>query len=134
MNQAPQPIPIATTTIEGSWLAKEVSSRYSLGHISHCYLLRAHLSHFYIAQCANKRFAIRVSLGDWITFDQIRYELTFLHHLKDHDIPTVVPLANKEDEYFFEIFTTDGRRMITVFEWIAGIEVNEHPQQEHLYR
>lgn len=127
-------LPVSMVVFRGTPIGAEIERRYPLGPVHQCYLLRAAINHFYVLRAGDRRFAVRVSLGNWRSEQQTTFEIDFQNHLLRNGIVVPRPVRANDGSYYFQVNSEEGPHTVVVYEWAKEVELLRRPEPEHLRR
>lgn len=119
-NKTTETLPVVCSTLSPVALASLVASRYEIDAIENCQFWHRGLSDVYLVETRSQNYILRVSHTHWRSRHDIDFELEFLNHLAQHQIPVASPLRSKENKFSVKIKAPEGKRYAALFPYAPG--------------
>lgn len=103
-------------------LQSYVQNCYNLGKDAKCVFLKRGLNDTYLITTETKRFILRVYTPGWRNLDEVISEIDLLKQLNTKAMPVAAPVPNKDNTYYQIIKTSDGIRIVVLFNYAQGVE------------
>ncbi|MEM7125243.1 MAG: phosphotransferase [Chloroflexota bacterium] len=114
--------------IESEIIADIVSSRYTIGKLTNCQLIREGFNHNYLVETNEKKYVLRVYMTDKYYVrdaDDFRFELALLNYLLDQGLSVAQPVTNNEGEWLTTQQLVDKSRHMALFHFAPGVELDK---------
>ena len=121
------PLPTTHSILDAVAVTAEVARHFDLGPSVHGELLTRSMNDVYLIEAGGQKLAARVWRANWRSNSDVTYELVFLEHLADQDLPVVTSLAAEDGSRFFTVMAPEGPRQVALFHWVPGRAVGEAP-------
>lgn len=121
------PLPTTHSILDARAVTAEIARHFGLGSGVHGELLTRGMNDVYLIESGGERLAARVWRANWRSDSDVDYELGFLEHLADHDLPVVTPVAAEDGSRFFSVLAPEGPRQVALFRWAQGRAVGDAP-------
>jgi Ser/Thr protein kinase RdoA (MazF antagonist) len=112
--------PVTESTLSANHIGQFLQNKYDLSEKTECKLFRTGMNHLYMVTDGERRFVFRVYTFNWRTKLEVGEELRLLLHLKQNNLPTTYPLADKTNEFIQEFNSPEGKRYGVLFSFAKG--------------
>jgi Ser/Thr protein kinase RdoA (MazF antagonist) len=127
--------PVTESTLSANHIGQFLQNKYDLSEKTECKLFRTGMNHLYMVTDGEKRFVFRVYTFNWRTKLEVAEELRLLLHLKQNNLPTTYPLADKTNEFIQEFNSPEGKRYGVLFSFAKGIKMAQFtPETSYFIR
>jgi Ser/Thr protein kinase RdoA (MazF antagonist) len=132
MNKA---FPVIASILSPDALINEVLPGFAVGVVSECKFYSGGFNHTYrITTGDGCIYYLRAYRNQWRTFDDIRYELDVLNHLKRKGYPAAKPVPYKDGQCFCAVTAPEGQRYLALFTEAPGQEITYAHEPEQVAR
>jgi Ser/Thr protein kinase RdoA (MazF antagonist) len=121
--------PVVYSLLSASALLTWAKRHYAIDSMT-CHLLYVGVNDTYLLDGEQKRHVIRAYRSGWRTEAEVRGELEFLQYLDARGISIACPVQDLEGRYVSLVDAPEGKRALTLFEFVGGHEPSADNQVE----
>jgi len=126
--------PITRSVPDSIALGQEIKRLYPIYDEIWCGLTSRNMTDIFQVRSGRTRYAARVWRHDFQTEDEIRFQTELLLHLSDLGLPVTKPIRCKDGGLYFSIPAPEGKRFVSLFEWVEGNLMGIEAHHEHFRR